>query len=332
MKEINVCILGTGNMGTALARLISQNGFPVTMWGIDKEAVENINSLHENRKFLPGVVLRDRVSATLELSKAASSAQVVILAVPAQVAGKVFTEALPHLNKKQIILSASKGIDTGSGLTVSRLIRNKMSQSWRNNLAVLMGPLFASEISTDVPTVGVVAAHGINVFNVLKKILSNSNFFVRYSTDITGAELGGALKNVYAIILGVCDGLGYGWNTKSAAMTAAIREMAAAGQFLGGKKETFYGLAGLGDLLTTGFGEKSRNRRFGEKVCSGKSVNEVLKDIGQVVEGAATVKILTKLLKKSKIKTPLLDAVFALVNDKKDPCQIMHKILEQSSS
>ncbi|KKR48702.1 MAG: Glycerol-3-phosphate dehydrogenase [NAD(P)+] [Candidatus Magasanikbacteria bacterium GW2011_GWC2_40_17] len=330
-KKVNVCILGTGSMGTALARLFSFNGCEVKMWGIDKEAIYNINSIHENINFLPGVKLNTDISATLEIAEAVKKAKIIVVAIPSQVVSKVFDRAKNYLNKEQIILSASKGIEIESGLTITRVIKNKLPREWHGNIAVLMGPLFASEISTDVPTVGLIATPKITVFKILKKVLQNNNFFVRYSSDVTGAELGGALKNVYAIILGVCDGLGYGWNTKSAAMTAAVKEMALVGHYLGGQKETFYGLAGLGDLLTTGFGEKSRNRRFGEKVCSGQSVGEVLKDIGQVVEGSSTVKILIKLLKKSKIKTPLLNAVFALVNDQKNPCQLMHKILEKTS-
>lgn len=330
-KNKNICILGTGSMGTALAKLLSSNGCEVKMWGIDKEAAHNINFFHENKKFLPGIILNDKVSVVENMDKALNNTKVVVVAVPTQVVGKVFEEVKNHLKKGQIILSVSKGIEIESGLTVSKVIKSKLPRDWKNNLTVLMGPLFASEISTDIPTVGLIATPQIAVFKTLKKILQNDNFFVRYSNDVAGAELGGALKNVYAIILGVCDGLGYGWNTKSAAMTAAVKEMAMVGHYLGGQKETFYGLAGMGDLLTTGFGEKSRNRRFGEKVCSGQSIGEVLKDIGQVVEGASTVKILVKLLKKSKISTPLLEAVFSLVNGQKNPCQLMHKILQKSS-
>ncbi|HPV70423.1 MAG TPA: NAD(P)H-dependent glycerol-3-phosphate dehydrogenase [Candidatus Magasanikbacteria bacterium] len=328
-KNIEISILGTGNMGTALAKLISGNGYRVKMWGIDQEAINNINTHHENKKFLPGVPLNDHVTAHLELSETIKNTKIIIVAVPTQVTQGVSEKMATYLNKEQIILSASKGIEMNTGLTVTKIIKKHIPRFCQKNLAVLMGPLFASEISQGVPTVGVIATSKIYNFKILKEVFQNSTFFVRYSKDLIGAELAGALKNVYAIILGVCDGLGYGWNTKSAAITAAIKEMALVGTYLGGRKETFYELAGMGDLLTTGFGEKSRNRRFGEKVCSGLSVNDVLKEIGQVVEGASTVKILSRLLQKSKIKTPLLKAVNDLVNDKKDPCQIMLQILEK---
>ncbi|MCX6778678.1 MAG: NAD(P)H-dependent glycerol-3-phosphate dehydrogenase [Candidatus Magasanikbacteria bacterium] len=330
-KNIKVCILGTGSMGTSLARLVSNNGYEVKMWGIDKEAVDNINNYHENKKFLPEIKLNNKTTSTLQLSEALQDSKVVIVAVPSQVVDKVFSEVKLYLQPDQIILSASKGIEMVSGLTISNVIKKYLPHTEYHNLAVLMGPLFASELSTDVPTVGLIAAPKIATFKILKNILQSPTFFVRFSSDVLGAELGGALKNVYAIILGVCDGLGYGWNTKSAAMTAAVKEMALVGQYLGGKKETFYGLAGLGDLLTTGFGEKSRNRRFGEKICSGSKIEDVIKDIGQVVEGASTVKVVCRLLEGSNKKTPLLNSVAELVNDHKDPCQMMHKILEKVS-
>ncbi|MEK7189831.1 MAG: NAD(P)H-dependent glycerol-3-phosphate dehydrogenase [Patescibacteria group bacterium] len=321
-----ICILGSGSMGTALAHLIGGNGHKVVIWSIDKKVAEHINAHHENKKFLLGVSLSKNVSANLILPLALSDASVVIVALPTQVVSQVISALHNHLADNAVILSVSKGIDVKSGRTVLQIIKSALSEARHKNIAALMGPLFASEISANVPSVGLLAGSDLNVFKFLQKILVNKHFFVRYSDDLIGAELGGALKNIYAILLGVCDGLGYGWNTKSALMTAVVKEMAEVGQYLGGKKETFYGLAGMGDLLTTGFGEKSRNRRFGEKLCLGKSAQEVIKEIGHVVEGAATVKVVIKMLGVFKKQAPLLSAVNDIVSKRKNPCAVLQKL------
>ncbi len=321
-----VCILGSGSMGTALAHLIGGNGHKVVIWSIDKEAAEHINTNHENKKFLPGVSLNKNVSASLILPLALADASVVIVALPTQVVNQVMPALHNHTAKDAVILSVSKGIDVKSGQTVSQIIKSILPEVRHKNIAALMGPLFASEISAKVPSVGLLAISDLKVFKFLQKILVNKHFFVRYSDDLIGAELAGALKNIYAILLGVCDGMGYGWNTKSALMTAVVKEMSEVGQYLGGKKETFYGLAGMGDLLTTGFGEKSRNRRFGEKLCSGKTAQEVIKEIGHVVEGAATVKSVMKALISFKKQAPLLSAVNDIVSKRKNPCTILQKL------
>jgi glycerol-3-phosphate dehydrogenase (NAD(P)+) len=323
---MKICILGSGSMGTALAHLISNNGHKVVMWGIDKEASEHINNHNENKKFLPGVALNKSVSANLILPLALADAAVVIVALPTQAVSQVLPALHNHIVDKSVILSVSKGIDINSGQTVSQIIKSVLPETRNKNVAALMGPLFATEISAKVPSVGLLAAADVKIFKFLQKILVNKYFFVRYSDDLIGAELGGALKNIYAILLGVCDGLGYGWNTKSALMTAVVKEMAEVGLHLGGKKETFYGLAGMGDLLTTGFGEKSRNRRFGEKLCSGKSVQEAIKEIGHVVEGAATVKAVIKMLGTFKKQAPLLSAVNDIVSKRKNPCMVLQKL------
>lgn len=324
-----VTILGAGNMGTALAHLIGSNGYPVTLWGIDEEVVKTINLHHENKKYLPGVKLPAKVKATTDLKPALAGCSVVVLALPTQAMRKVITEAKNYLAPQTILLSVAKGIDLKTGQTVSEVLKDILPWSLHEKIAVLMGPLFASEISQRIPTIGLVATKDASVFISLKKVLENKYFFVRYSDDVLGAELGGALKNIYAILLGVCDGLGYGWNTKSATVAAAMRELADCGHYLGAKKETLYGLAGMGDLLTTGFGAKSRNRRFGEKICQGKSVSVALKEIGQVVEGAKTVRIAVKLLKKFKRETPLLQAVYNIVHQHKNPCQVFQRLLKE---
>lgn len=326
---MKITILGTGNMGTAMAHLISNNKHQVVLWGIDKEAIDSINKHHENFKALSGLKLPSLVSATLNLKEALRNSQAVILAVPTQATAKVMQEAKPFVTSKMIFLGVSKGIENQTGCLITQIIKNSLPKKTRARVGVLMGPLFASEISKKIPSLGIAAIFDEKDFKILKNILENDYFFVKYSNDVIGAELGGALKNIYAILLGVCDGLDYGWNTKSAIMVAAINEMAEIGYYLGGKKETLYGLAGVGDLLTTGFGEKSRNRRFGEKLCSKKTVKRILSEIDQVVEGAETLKIVIKLLAKFKKRTPLLQAIYKIVQKRENPQKVFKGLLKK---
>ncbi|MBI5732108.1 MAG: NAD(P)H-dependent glycerol-3-phosphate dehydrogenase [Candidatus Magasanikbacteria bacterium] len=328
MKKIKICVLGAGSMGTALAHLLANNGLQAVLWGIDKGTNEAINTRHENKKFLSGVILSKNISATLELETALAGAEAVVVALPVQAARSVLQKAKGFWPSGAAILSVSKGLEIKTGQTVSQIIKEILSEEARKKTAVLMGPLFASEISSQMPSVGLLAAFEPAVFRFFKNLLANDFFFVRQSEDVLGAELGGALKNVYAILLGVCDGLGYGWNAKSAAVTGVLKEFGEAGHYLGAKKETLHGLAGLGDLLTTGFGERSRNRRFGEKLAEGKTVKQALAEIGQVVEGLGTVKIAVKLLRKFKKETPFLHAVYLLAHRGQNPAVILGKILK----
>ncbi len=329
MSKFKVAVIGSGNMGTAIAHLIGSNGFETNIWSIEEGVISDINTEHENKKYLAGIKLPENVVANANLKKVLFGSKIVVVAVPTQVINEVFTQAKPYFCKGMIFLSVAKGIEHKTGRTVSKIIKDNLPKYLHQHVGVLMGPLYALEISSGLPSVSLVAIPKASDFSVLHQALSNDYFFTRYSNDVLGAELGGALKNIYAILLGVCDGLGYGWNTKSAILSVAISELSFCGQKLGAKKETIYGLAGLGDLLTTGFGEKSRNRRFGEKLCSGETVGQVLKDIGQVVEGVATLAIASKLLQKDKKQTPLLNAIFEMVQLRKNPCEVFDRLLHR---
>lgn len=324
-----IAILGAGNMGTGLARLLGDNGYPIMLWTIEKEVAKEINARHQNKKYLPGIKLALTVAATTNLKLATRDSEIVIFAVPTQVVAETIKRIKKDLLPGVIVLSVAKGISLKTGETASQMIKKILPRVQHDKVAVLMGPLFAKEIAMHTPSVGLLATKDKTAYATLKKVFTNDYFFVRWSDDVLGAELGGALKNIYAILMGVCDGLGYGWNTKSATITAVARELTTAGHLLGGKKETLMGLAGLGDLLTTGFGETSRNRRFGEYVCSLQSVPAALAKIGQVVEGQKTVEVAVKLLARYKARLPLLFAVHKIIHQKNNPCRLFHEILQK---
>ena len=192
-----------------------------------------------------------------------------------------------------------------------------------------MGPLFANEIALGVPSVALLASADKVSLNVFKRILVNDLFRVEKSFDILGAEASGALKNIYAIFMGILSGLQYGWNTKSAFTTMALQEMALIVEHLGGKRETVYGLSGLGDLITTGFGEQSRNRRFGQALCTMKSVEKAVKSVGQVVEGVKTLDVIDRVIANYGGTLPLLSLIKQLVKGEHDPCEALKHFLKK---
>lgn len=324
-----VAVIGSGNMGTALAQVIADNGYSVKIWSIEKEVLKEIAERHTNKKYLPGVKLSKNINSVFSLADCLQDASIIILAVPSAVAADVTKQIRPHLRQNQLLISFIKGLQADSGRDMHSLISAELSKNFKRNILIASGPSIASEFARKKPTRVVVAGTNKNNFKKIKQVLANNYFGLTYSSDIIGTELGGVLKNVYAIALGICDGGGYGINTKAILVSQALAEMA---EFIikqGGKKESAYGLAGLGDLLTTGFSPFSRNRTFGEKICIGKSCQKTLENMSQVVEGVPAVKIIYHLARKHKIKMPLMGAIYGALYQDKDPAEVLQKFLRQ---
>ncbi len=314
-------------MGTALAVLCARNGCKVTIWTIEPEVEETINNLHHNNKYLPEIKLSSNILATGNLSSALKENEWVIAALPTQIIGLVCKEYVSQFSARHKILSVAKGFSIATGQTISQLIHSIIPKV---KVAVLMGPLFANEIARENPSVALLASDDKVSLAAFKKILINDSFRVHESTDVLGTEVSGALKNIYAILMGILSGLEYGWNTKSAFITMALQEITLIVEHLGGKRETVYGLAGLGDLITTGFGEQSRNRRFGQALCTMKSVEKAVKSVGQVVEGVKTLEVIDRVTANYGGKLPLLGLIKKLVKGKDNPCAALEHFFKKN--
>jgi len=302
-----VAVLGAGNMGTALAQVIAGNGRSLRLWSIETDVLEDIRDRRLNSKYLDGVPLHPSIEACWDVAQAVNGARLVIIAVPSHIVRTVARETAPHLAKGQAVLNVGKGLEEGSNLRLSEVMGQELPPSVRTGIATMGGPAIAAELARGVPTAVIVAASDRGIARTVQGTLQNDFFKVETTDDLPGVELAATLKNAYAIALGMCDGLGHGTNTKSFVASLALGEMAALCLASGGKEGTVYGLAGLGDLLTTGYSPHSRNRTLGEKLVTDPEWREFVRT--RTVEGVATCEAAHQLAAAARLATPLLDAV-----------------------
>lgn len=310
-------ILGAGSWGTALALLLGKKGEEITLWGRRREIVESINLKRENPIYLPGVPLSPKIRATLEMEEAVINKEVIVLAVPSFAMREVAKRLALFDVGEAVLVNASKGLEEESGKRMSEVILEIMPHL-KNRLLVLSGPNLAGEIVKEIPTTSVVAGEE-NLSSMVQELFATHYFRVYRNEDIVGVELGGALKNIIAIGAGINDGLGFGDNTKSALMTRGLAEMIRLGLKLGASFQTFFGLAGLGDLVATCASPLSRNRRLGELIAKGLSLEEAKRRIGQVVEGEPTTRAAYNLALSLDVEMPITCEVYNVLFKGKDP-------------
>jgi len=315
---MKMTVLSDGGWGTALALTLRGNGHDVRLWGPFPDYLAEIRSRHENVRFLPGVPLPAELVIEADLARAVADAGLVVLAAPAQYLRGLLDKLRPVMPAGALYVSVAKGIEVGSLLRMSELVRDRLGDAVR--LTILSGPSHAEEVARQVPT-AVVAASAVPADAVLAQTaFMNATFRVYTSDDVTGVELGGALKNVLALAAGMCDGLELGDNSKAALMTRGLAEMARLGKALGGRPETFFGLSGVGDLIVTCASRHSRNRRVGEALGRGQSLAEIERDLGgMVAEGVPTAASAQALARRTGAETPLIDAVHAVLYEGKAP-------------
>lgn len=324
-----VAILGAGNMGTALAQVIAANGHRVHLWSIELDVLEEIRHHRRNSKYLPGIELEAGIEAKWGMAEALAGAWLAVLTVPSQVVRTLAHEAAPHLTRAQAVLNVAKGLEEGSHLRMSQVLAQELPHHLHQQIATMGGPAIAGEFARGIPTAVVVAAPDVGLAEAIRAALENDFFKVETTSDLCGVELGATLKNVYAIALGMCDGLGYGTNTKSFLLTVALAEMAGIGQALGGQPQTLYGLAGLGDLITTGFNPRSRNRTLGEKLVTDANWRHFLE--AHTVEGVPACHALPELLGSRELATPLLDIIYSVLFEDGPPAETLQRFLGEFS-
>ncbi|PJA89557.1 MAG: hypothetical protein CO137_03640 [Candidatus Magasanikbacteria bacterium CG_4_9_14_3_um_filter_32_9] len=309
MKNKTVAVMGAGNMGTALAQVIASNGFSVNIWNWEgeQEPLNQITSYQENKKYLKGVKLSKNITAHKELEKAVSGVKIVILALPTFCILENFTRILPFLNKNSIVVDSSKGVCPETFKLIPNLIES--NKDFKGKIVTISGPAVAGQMAQNNYTFMNIASNNKKAIEEVCAVLQNEYVKLYPTTDIVGVELGGFTKNVYSIILGVCDGLDLGGNIKAIFVTLALEEMAKLNKVFGGNNESIYGFSGIGDLITTGFSKEGRNRSFGEALGKGLSPNYALKSVGQTVEGISATKALLIIRKEKKIELPLAELV-----------------------
>jgi len=314
---MNLSILGAGSWGTSLAQCFSRNFEKVYIWGRNKEIINDINNNNRNTRYLPEIILNNNIIGVYSIQEAIESSDLIIIAIPSQKI-KDLTKKIKKLHiKDKVFISASKGIDIETLKPISEIIYKELSVK-KENVFVLSGPSFAKEVALGLPT-AITLAGEICKGKEIQKILNTENFRLYITEDVKGVEIGGAVKNVIAIATGISDGLNLGNNARAALITRGLYEMTKLAYIFGGKIETLYGLAGLGDLVLTATGNLSRNRKLGLLLGKGLNIEKALKEIGQVVEGIKTVKAIQKLKEKYNLELPISETVYKILYEKLCP-------------
>ncbi|NOQ35517.1 MAG: NAD(P)H-dependent glycerol-3-phosphate dehydrogenase [Methylococcaceae bacterium] len=312
-----ISVLGAGSWGTALAMLAARNGCQTLLWGHNPEHIAQLKEDRENKHYLAGLRFPDTLNVTSELEEVATFSSLLLISVPSHAFKATLLNLKPFITPQTQIAWATKGFCADNGALLDSLVATHLFP--QTPTAVLSGPTFAKEVAADLPTAMTIASANTEFANKLSGLLHNQRFRTYTSTDIIGVQVGGAIKNVLAIAAGIADGLGLGANTRAALITRGLSEVIRLGIKLGGKQETFMGLAGLGDLILTCTDDQSRNRRFGLALGQGKSQAEAVKAIGQEIEGVFAAKEAYVLSKKYEVEMPITEQTYKVLYEGLDP-------------
>jgi len=321
-------VVGAGSWGTALASILAAGDRPVTIWSRGSEVADLINKRHENRVYLPGIKLPTTLSATTELGEALDSARFVVMVVPSHAMRETADAAGQYIDPGALVVSASKGIEDESLLTMYEVLSATMHGPER--IGVISGPSFAAEVTVGQPTVVVAAAPTQEVAEGIQRAFATPALRVYSSTDIVGVEIGGVVKNVMAIATGVSDGLGYGHNARAAIITRGLAEIMRLAIALGAHPETLAGLSGIGDLVLTCTGDLSRNRQLGLRIGRGEKVADILAGMRMVAEGVRNTKAVKKLADREGIEMPIVDAAYRVLYEDLSPEDVLGELFGRS--
>lgn len=316
MKQI--AVLGAGSWGTSLALLLTNKGHSVRLWSNEPEVVADINSSRENTKYLPGLPFSGDVTATESMAEAVKGVEAILIVVPSEAVRSVAGQLSGVIDGDPLIINAGKGLESSTGLRMSQVITESIPGK-AGGLVVLSGPNLAVEIARQVPTATVVASSDENRALQAQELITCHHLRAYRSTDVAGVEICGSLKNVLAIGAGICDGLGYGDNTKAAFVTRGLVEMMRLGEAFGAKQKTFMGLAGVGDVMATCASKLSRNLRVGMAIGRGLSLEQALAEVKQVAEGVPTCKAAYRLATSLNIDAPITVQINEILYNGKPP-------------
>lgn len=323
-----MAVIGAGSWGTALAKLLSDKGHDVHLWAHRPEHVHQIREEKENSTYLPGFPLSDRLVPLADIHEAVRGKAFIVMVVPSHVFRSVFQQITPELDDKVIVISATKGIENESLMTMSQVMEEELKKAGKKSeVGVLTGPSFAKEVAAGLPTAVTVAARTMETAAFIQNLFFTERFRVYTSTDLIGQELGAALKNIIAVAAGISDGLGYGTNTRAALITRGLAEITRLGVKMGANPLTFSGLGGMGDLVLTCTGDLSRNRSVGLKLGQGKKLVDILAEMTMVAEGVKTTKSAMALAQREQVDMPILEQVYQVIYEDKDCQQAVHDLL-----
>ncbi len=325
MSINKITILGDGGWGTALAILLSQKGYSVSLWSVSKTYAKFLDQFRINKKFLPGVKIPKAIEITSEFGCLEKS-DLIIFAVPSLYLRSVLKKLKDRKLKSKIFVSVVKGIEAGSLKRMSEVIEDELGKV---KLAVLSGPTIAYEVARNIPTTAVVASKNFNLTKTLQHVFTTNRFRVYTHRDVIGVELGGSLKNVIAIACGISDGLGFGTNTKSAILVRGLVEIVRLGKALGAKEKTFTGISGFGDLATTCISTHSRNRFVGEALGKGKNIKSIIENMDMIAEGVYTVKSACSLAEKNNIEMPIAKQVYNVIYKHKTASKAVDELMSR---
>jgi glycerol-3-phosphate dehydrogenase (NAD(P)+) len=316
MTRSRVGIVGLGAWGTALAALLARAGHQVCAWTTEAPVLDELRANHTNSKYLPGISLPDSLRATEDAATALAGADFLVWAIPVQVLREVTSRLAPHVAPESVQVSVAKGLELGTHERPSRILQSCLPG---RRLAALLGPSHAEEVARGVPTSVAACAEDGDAAEAVQRLFHGDRFRVYTNSDLAGAEYATAHKNEIALAAGIGDGLGFGDNTKGALMARGLAEMSRLGVALGGRQETFFGLTGLGDLVTTSFSRHSRNRHVGEQIGRGRDLQAVLCEMTQVAEGVATSRAALELARSRRVDVPIIEQVVAILHEGKPP-------------
>ena len=324
---MQVAVIGAGGWGTALAKLLSMAGHQVCLWVRQLALCEQIKRERENRPYLPGAPLPETIAYTTSFSEAARGVELFVLAVPSHAMRATAASLKPFLEGTPLLVSVSKGVEEESLQTMSAVLIHVLGESRKGSLAVLSGPSFAAEVARGLPTAVTVAAYGAETAVRLQNVFVSSRFRVYTASDVTGVEVGGAVKNVIAIAAGVSDGLGCGYSARAALITRGLAEITRLAVRMGADQRTLSGLSGIGDLVLTCTSDLSRNRSLGVQLGKGEDITTILRGMKMVAEGVRTCRSVFALAQGLGVEMPIIEQVHALLYEKKPPHRVVADLL-----
>jgi glycerol-3-phosphate dehydrogenase (NAD(P)+) len=321
-----VAVIGAGSWGTTLASLLSKKGYDVSLWVYEKDLAEEIERTRLNKVYLPDIRLPENIMVSHRIDEVVNKARYILNVVPAQYTRAVFKEISPYLSNGSAIISASKGIERGTLMTISSVLKELTG----HDVAALSGPSFAKEVIKNLPAAVTLATENRNTGFLLQELFNTNTFRVYTHNDILGVEIGGALKNVIAIAAGISDSLGLGNNARASLITRGLAEITRLGVAMGAEEKTFAGLSGLGDLVLTCTSVLSRNYSLGIKLGQGMKLKDILEQTVSVVEGVETAESAFELSNKYNVEMPIVEQVYRIINEGKDPVLAVSDLMSRS--